>query len=171
MKSREEVHIETLTVEDDGTIPNHPGFPVLVYEQTVTGSDDVKELFNTNNWLGAWKGSVFEYHHYHSNSHEVLGCVSGSALLHIGGEQGRQLNVKNGDILVLPAGYGHKLIEQSEDFAVIGAYPGGSNYDMCTGDPSERPEKVNNIYRVPLPDYDPVFGSDGPLFTYWTNFS
>ncbi|MBO0994440.1 cupin domain-containing protein [Bacillus sp. SD088] len=73
------------------------------------------------------------YHHYHSNTHEVLAVVSGWANLQLGGEKGVEVKVTKGDVIVLPAGTGHKLIEKSPEFGVVGAYPNGNKYDFCYG--------------------------------------
>jgi uncharacterized protein YjlB len=64
------------------------------------------------------------------------------------------------DVVVIPAGVGHKRIEGSLDFRVIGAYPGGR---LLRGLPGERPRADRNIASVPLPDNDPIAGPGGPL--------
>lgn len=85
----------------------------------------------------------------------------------MGGEHGEQLTAERGDVLVLPAGTGHKLLKKEAGFSVIGAYPNGQNYDICYGKKEERPEKLDNIKQVPIPDYDPIYGERGKLFAYW----
>ena len=40
-------------------------------------------------------------------------------------------------------------------------------WDLRRGDPAERDEVLANIAAVPLPDADPVQGSDGPLTEIW----
>ena len=47
-------------------------------------------------------------------------------------------------------------MESSLDFSVIGAYPGGRNWDLLRGLPGERPRADRNIAAVPLPDNDPI---------------
>ncbi|QKY71675.1 cupin domain-containing protein [Lentibacillus sp. CBA3610] len=169
MKHADDITIETLKYEDDGSIPNHPSYPLLLYKNVMTSEEDPKDILAENNWLGAWRGRVAPYHHYHSNSHEVLVVAGGSAKLQLGGEQGGQVRIEQGDAIILPAGFGHKLLEGSADFTVIGAYPNGQSYDFCYGKADERPEKLENIKKVPLPYNDPLFGKNGPLFSYWTD--
>lgn len=155
--------------EDDGTIPNNPQLNVIFYPEAF--KDDLERMeavFNRNNWQNSWMGGVFDYHHYHSNTHEVIGVRSGSAILQLGGEDGEQIKVKAGDVAVLPAGTGHKKIEATADFQVIGAYPNGVSYNLKTGEPGERPFVLEDIQNTPLPQTDPVYGKTGPLLDHWT---
>jgi uncharacterized protein YjlB len=53
---------------------------------------------------------------------------------------------EEGDIVVIPASVGHKNVGCSADFSVLGAYPRRrENYDLHTGEESERPEVLENI--------------------------
>ena len=106
-------------------------------------------------------------HHYHSTTHEVLAVYRGAATLQLGGEKGRKFAVNPGNVIVIPAGVGHKRVESSEDFGVVGAYPGGRHWDLLRGRPGERPQAERNIAAVPLPENDPIYGPDGPLRKIW----
>ncbi len=151
--------------EDDGRIPNNPTLPLVIYRVALAPSDDLaKELerrFAANGWTNSWRNGVFDYHHYHSNTHEVLGVAKGEARICFGGEQGEVLTVSAGDVAILPAGTGHKCEWTSEDFLVVGAYPDGRDYDICRGDPAAHAGAVARIANVPPPKRDPVFGGDG----------
>jgi uncharacterized protein YjlB len=116
---------------------------------------------------GTWRNGIYSYHHYHSTAHEVLGCYRGSAKVQFGGESGIVEELSAGDVVIIPAGVGHKNLGASADFAVVGAYPRGQDYDMNYGKPGERPRADENIARVPLPETDPIFGKDGPLLRHW----
>jgi uncharacterized protein YjlB len=154
--------------EDDGTIPNNPDLPVLFYQGVLKDkAGEAEAVFNRNNWLNSWTNGVFAYHHYHSNAHEVLGVLRGNALLQIGGESGKKVEVHAGDIIVLPAGTGHKKLGASPDFKVAGAYPNGMSCNLKTGRKEERPAVLNEIKQVPLPEQDPVYGDQGPLIMQW----
>ncbi len=160
--------INTYYFKDDGTIPNNPDLPVMVYKGVLRDEPEETEgIFNRNGWLNSWTNGVFGYHHYHSISHEVLGVASGSAVLQLGGERGRKVELTAGDVVVLPAGTGHKRISATPDFRVVGAYPDGMDYDVCTGDPGERPRVLDHIRLVPLPGTDPLYGASGPLMDAW----
>lgn len=154
--------------EDDGSIPNNPSLEVIVYPAVFKENpQEIETVFNSHDWTNSWTGGVFDYHHYHSNTHEALGVCRGSATLQIGGEQGEALTVSAGDVVLLPAGTGHKKLEASSDFAIVGAYPGGVSYNLKTGEPGERPFVLEDIQNTPLPKTDPVFGNEGPVFEKW----
>jgi len=110
---------------------------------------------------------IFPSHHYHSTAHEVLVVYGGSARVQFGGEAGIVASVTAGDVVIIPAGVGHKNLGATADFRVIGAYPRGQTWDICYGRAGERPRADENIARVPLPSADPVLGREGPLFAYW----
>jgi uncharacterized protein YjlB len=140
-------------------IPNHPKLPVLLYrgvDAAAAGPDACRELFASNGWGGSWVDGVFDFHHFHSTSHEVLGVVAGSATLELGGPQGTAFEVAAGDVVVLPAGTGHRRAGASGDFSVVGAYPvGQEDYDLLRdADEAAR----SRIAAVPWPDHDPVTG-------------
>lgn len=154
-----------------GGIPNNLELPLLLYQQVFAGNDNpeqrFKEAFRQNNWGGSWINGVFSYHHYHSNAHEVLGVLEGSAMLLLGGPDGEEVAVQAGDMVVLPAGTGHCRKSATPDFKVIGAYPEGQeDYDICT-EKDKTDEKKKNIARVPMPAADPVGGPEGPLMHHW----
>ena len=159
--------------EDDGRIPNNPNLPLLVYPGALGGSERdasrCREKLAANGWGGSWVNGVFPYHHYHSTSPEVLCVVGGSARIAFGGPGGKVVEVGAGDVVVIPAGVGHKNEGSSGGFSVVGAYPRGQeSYDLRTGEEGERPEVLENIRNVPLPASDPLHGERGPLVERWS---
>lgn len=145
--------------------PNHMVLPVIIYHDI---KEDPSELFKRNDWHQIWMNGVFDYHHFHPNCHEVLGVKAGQAELLIGGENGRTVTVHKGDVLLLPAGYGHKRLAMSEDFRIVGAYPTEDAVETATS--YDDLAAVNRtINRVKLPASDPVTGSNGPMFKEWHN--
>lgn len=158
-------------LHDDGQFPNSALF-LLIYRGAVNipgdnGPAAIEELFDKNNWKNSWRNGVYDYHHYHSNTHEVLGVYDGSARLQFGGPKGIAENISKGDIIIIPAGVAHKCISAGNDFKCVGAYPDGRDYDIKKGEENDRPEADENIKAVPLPEKDPVYGSDGPLILNW----
>jgi uncharacterized protein YjlB len=162
---------EQFLFKDDGKIPNSK-YPVLLYRNIHPSTEKVeaswfKRQFAKNNWTNAWENGIYSYHHYHSTTHEVLGVYQGSALLHVGGENGARVEVQAGDVIVIPAGVGHKNLRSSQDFGVVGAYPDGRDWDLLKGEKGERPTADNNIASLPLPDFDPILGKDDGLKKIW----
>lgn len=155
-----------------GGIPNHPRWPLLVYPGAVSlsGSDPAalfEELFDRHRWPAAWRNGVFPFHHYHSNAHEALGIYSGEVTVRFGGDPGLELTARPGDVLVLPAGTGHRKVSSRGSLGIVGAYPEGQDPDHCTPLLTDTRRPAESIARVPLPACDPVFGAGGPLFGHW----
>ena len=163
--------IESFIFQDDGTFPNNP-LPLLVLKQAFDvalkiNPSEIENVFHSNNWGNSWRNGLYPFHHYHSTAHEVLAVACGTARVQFGGENGPVIDVQPGDVVVIPAGVGHKNLGSSFDLLVVGAYPPGPSWDLCRGTPEERPWALENIARVPLPAADPIFGMQGPLRTHW----
>ena len=144
-------------------IPNHPAFPVLIYhgvEAVGRGAEACRALFAEHGWRGSWVDGVLDFHHFHSTSHEVLGVIAGEATLELGGPQGQAFEVARGDVLVLPAGTGHRRATADAEFTVVGAYPAGQeDYDLLRGDdPAEVERARQRIAALAAPPDDPVGG-------------
>lgn len=156
-----------------GSIPNHPRWPLLVYPAAVAieGADPAsafEELFRRNGWPPAWRDGVFPFHHFHSNAHEALGIFSGEVTVQFGGEPGVVLTAQPGDVIVLPAGTGHKKLSSRGELGVVGAYPANQTPNMRTPLLSSARRSASDVAGVPLPECDPVGGSGGALFEHWT---
>jgi uncharacterized protein YjlB len=158
---------------DDGLTPNNPHWPVLHYRGVIALDDGFdpaaifEVLFAAHGWKDGWRDQVYDYLHYHSGQHEVLGFARGSASLRLGGARGRKLKVKAGDVLVLPAGTGHQRLSMSRDLLVVGAYPRKGGYDMCRPGKADHDRAASAISKVPRPRADPVYGAEGPLTRLW----
>ncbi|GAB2772955.1 hypothetical protein GCM10027275_14890 [Rhabdobacter roseus] len=162
---------ELLLFPDDGTIPNSK-YPLLLYRQAFAAqgtrsAEWLEDTFAAHHWTNSWRWGVYPFHHYHSNTHEVLGVFSGSALLQLGGEQGPSVQVQAGDVIVIPAGVGHKCLRHSDEFTVVGAYPDGLSPDLKKGQPGDRPEADQNLAQVPMPTTDPLYGAEAGLRKIW----
>lgn len=163
---------DTYVFEDNGLIPNN-SLPLIVRQGAVTPREKnpakaFEEIFSRNGWTNSWRDGIFDYHHYHPDTHEVLGIASGSASVRFGGESGELVGLSAGDVVIIPAGVGHALIHGSHDLLVVGAYPGGGDYETLLDDPDVIAYARKRIAQVPLPDADPVDGADGPLMKLWS---
>ncbi|HYC86086.1 MAG TPA: cupin domain-containing protein [Chryseosolibacter sp.] len=167
-KAVQQLNIIRHIIKDDGRFPNNSLLPLLVFQQAIADPDAeiVEEIFESNMWINPWRDGVFDYHHYHSTAHEVLGVIRGVARIQFGGPEGVTLQVEAGDVVIIPAGVAHKCVEADEFFQVVGAYPEGQEYDLMKGEDGERARAQENIKRVPLPA-DPLYGTDGPLVKNW----
>lgn len=149
--------------------------PVLVYRQALTlphqkrkSAEIVRKVFAAHGWGNAWQNGIYDFHHFHSNTHECLGICMGEATVILGGPGGLPVKLGMGDVIILPAGVGHKCSSKSEDFLCVGAYPQGKDYDIKLGKASEFEEAKKRIASVPVPAGDPVFGNEGFLKAYWS---
>ena len=167
--------VETYRFRDDGTVPNNPALPLVLYRRALPESSDrasaCERMFDRNGWPDAWRNGIYAHHHYHSTAHEVLGIAAGSARVRLGGESGQTVELRAGDVVVIPAGVAHKRESASPDLLVIGAYPRGQRPDICGAEPSAHDKAAENIRAVPLPSADPVTGGDGPLLRRWRGAS
>lgn len=165
-------------VEGDDQFPNCSvqHLPVLVYKaafaSSASSSDLAKEIeqtFDRNGFPPKWRAPLFDYPHYHSTSHEILGVYKGSACARFGGpKQAVEHDVGAGDIMVIPAGVSHESVISCGGFDMVGAYPIGYKWDMKYGKSQEEKEEAEaNIRKVGVPTTDPVYGSKGPIFDHW----
>jgi uncharacterized protein YjlB len=154
---------ETWTAPPGDRIPNNPRFPVLLYRRVdaaADGAEAIRALFASHGWGGSWVDGVFDFHHFQSTSHEVLGVIAGAATLELGGPQGEAFEVSAGHVVVLPAGTGHRRASAEAAFRVVGAYPAGQeDYDLLRGDdPAEVEAARERIAGLGAPPEDPVGG-------------
>ena len=157
--------------QDDGVVPNSV-FPLIIYQNALSLPENdparaFEQVFAANRWSRSWRNGIYPFHHYHATAHEVLGIAQGSARVCMGGEQGVRLTIEPGDVMVIPAGVGHKNLGASTDLLVVGAYPDGQHPDLCRESAREHKHALENIPKVPMPASDPVFGTNGAVMNLW----
>jgi uncharacterized protein YjlB len=164
---------QTFQLHDDGETPNNERLPLVLFRSPVRldrafdPAAVFEDLFDANGWRGSWRDDMYEFNHWHTVTHEVLGIARGWLQAEFGGVRGHKIHVKASDVLILPAGTGHRRLRRSDDLLVVGAYPAGSDYDEKRPRDHAHDESVVHIARVPEPICDPVYGPRGPLVAAW----
>ena len=160
--------------EDDGTTPNNPRLPLIVYRGVLRAHEGrdraavCEDLFAEHGWANGWRNGIHLFLHFHTRTHEVLGIARGTARVEFGGDKGQTLEVQAGDVVVLPAGTGHRRVSSSVDLLVVGAYPTtGSSFDQVRPNEIDVDKARQHIAAVGRPAQDPVYGKDGPLTQLW----
>lgn len=161
----------TLAFADDGLVPNN-ALPFVVYKGVIVfdsgpAEETIERLFGANGWGQTWRNGVFDFLHYHATVHEALGVARGRALVRFGGDGGEDVEMRRGDVAILPAGTGHQCLAASTDFVVVGAYPPGPAMEVARPTPDNHRKALATIPKVPRPATDPVYGAGGPLPKLW----
>jgi len=156
----------------DGETPNS-SLPLVVYrgalrlEEACDPAAVFEETFARHGWHDAWRNGIYDFLHFHSATHEVLGFARGKVTIEFGGRRGRTLTLNAGDVAVLPAGIGHRLITSTDDLLVVGAYPRSGRYDEPRPEEIDYVDALTSIAKVRMPRQDPVYGAAGPLIELW----
>ncbi|MGE5294376.1 MAG: hypothetical protein ACM3VT_06070, partial [Solirubrobacterales bacterium] len=77
-------NVEAFILTNDGIFPNNPKLPLLIYKKALNTDvpdlvSHVQAIFADHGWGNSWVDSIYDFHHYHSISHEVLAICSGQA--------------------------------------------------------------------------------------------
>jgi len=158
--------------KDDGRTPNNR-LPLVLYRTPVVLDPHLdpaavfEDLFAAHGWRGSWRNGMYEFLHFHTATHEVLGIARGNLRAEFGGSSGRVLELKAGDVVILPAGTGHRRRNASRDLLVVGAYPATGSYDEPKPADIPHAKAVAAIARARVPAEDPVYGKKGPLVQLW----
>lgn len=81
----------TFRLKDDGETPNNPKFPLVLYGTPVKLAPDYdpaavfEALFESNGWGDGWRDSMYDWLHWHTGTHEVLGIARGWLKAQFGG--------------------------------------------------------------------------------------
>lgn len=165
---------ETRTFQPSGGIPNNR-LPAVIYRDALP--NEAREgkaacaLLSANGWGGNWLYGVYPFWHFHTRGHEALACVAGHARLGLGGDGGIEVEVRQGDVCVLPAGVGHRCLEASDDFTMAGGYPPGQQGDIVREGDMPAEKAAADIARLPLPGTDPMSGRPDGVVELWRQAS
>lgn len=155
---------ETIWIPPGDGVPNNPRLPVLIYRGAFPGGspEAAEALLARHGWNPAWRDGIHSHTHYHTTAHEALAIAGGTVTVRLGGDEGQEFGLSSGDIVVLPAGTGHKCLEASGDLLVVGAYPPGQSPDERRASPEHAAEFRARIARLPDPPGCPVTGAPYP---------
>ena len=148
----------------------------MIFRNTSNGSGEqlaehFEKTFARNGWPPAWRYTVYDYPHYHSTTHEVIGVFRGKADVHFGDDAGFTPRLSAGDVVVIPAGVSHQRLWQTNDFQGVGAYPAGYEPDEIRKDSDAMPKDIAaRIAKLGIPN-DPLSGEEGPLVKIWSEAS
>lgn len=97
----QEAYLVAHKIEENGNFPNNPTLPLMIYKGTLRLHPDdnveaIKKVFAQNGYTNAWVDGIFDYHHYHSNTHEVMGVFCGKADVQFGGDHGVCIELDKG---------------------------------------------------------------------------
>ncbi|ANH83980.1 hypothetical protein A8C56_15395 [Niabella ginsenosidivorans] len=157
--------------KEEEHIPNSR-LPVLIYRGVFHMDDDccekwLIEKFITNKWIYNQDHTVFEYDHYYTNTHLVLGVCLGEGQLQIGGKLGITAHVEKGDVIVIPAGVALRLASTGNDFKLVAAYSFEGVPELRKGSAGDRPAADTTIASTQLPLLDPILGPEEGLLHIW----
>lgn len=146
-------------------VPNSP-YPLLHYQEFLAANTDSEsiatqfyDILSSNKWQAQW---IFRYgqtqrSHYHSQAHECMVVLSGSAIIRFGvadtvedmdentygsGKEGGsiELRVNTGDVLIIPVGVAHKTFS-AELAAMFQRLSPGDGHSV----PSDFREQLHSI--------------------------
>ena len=167
------VHAKHYLIKVNKNFPNSD-LPVIIYQrifilpkQKNKAAEIVQRIFLKNGWSNSWRNGIYDFHHYHSNTHECMAVCSGTAEVLLGGPGRKKIKLKTGDVVILPAGTAHKCMSHSSDFFCVGAYPQGKQYDMNYGTPEELLRAKKRIAKTRIPAKDPALSTEGFLKMFW----
>ncbi|KAK3710700.1 hypothetical protein LTR37_010119 [Vermiconidia calcicola] len=157
--------------------------PVLVYRNVLPSDlseESVSKAIAANHWV---KGGVFKHYptaHFHSNVHECYAALRGktTCLYGVGplddASDGVEFDMQAGDIAVHAAGVAHRNTWSTDDYVYMGLYPKGApkwSNNFCKDGVEETERKTEQARSIPVPEWDPIHGFDGPLPTIWRQAS
>lgn len=166
------VEPEIYLLAEGAEVPNNPDLPVLIYRKVslLQGEElaaQFEKIFRSNGWPPAWRYFIYDFAHYHSTAHEVIGVFAGRSLVKLGADKALETWLEAGDVIVIPAGVSHESLQRTTDFCGVGAYPMGQKSDSIRPSVSGKPMAAARIEKLSKPAADPLFGKSGPLQLRW----
>lgn len=148
------MQVRRILLQTDHLSPNaRPhNLPALHYPslfaRTQSSASQIEAHISKLGWQPAWRYGMYKQAHYHSSTHELLAVFRGNAEILLGGsdelassvaasggndevkegegEAHKVIKLEMGDALLLPAGYSHRALRDSDGFQMVGSYPDGA---------------------------------------------
>lgn len=153
-----------------GGIPNSR-LPLVIFKGglpvAARGGEAACALYRANGWGGTWVYTVYPFWHFHTEGHEVLSCVAGTARIGFGGDDGIVADVSVGDVAIVPAGVGHKKLSASPGFQMAGGYPPKQQGDIVRPGEMTAEQITAAIAKLALPETDPITGRADGMPAIW----
>ncbi|KAL9617198.1 MAG: hypothetical protein Q9160_008003 [Pyrenula sp. 1 TL-2023] len=128
------VEVKKYRLSPTALIPNSPNpllhYPGLLADKAECNASKVQDIFSSNGWQvqWIWRYGPTQTSHYHSQAHECMVVLSGSATVRFGAadtssdletstygsgkeDGGVELHAEAGDVFVIPAGVSHKTFD------------------------------------------------------------
>lgn len=168
------LRVSRYQIPKHGLMPNTSlqNKPLLIYHSAFSSSPlSASQIETYIRSVGVcapqWRYTMYSTTHFHSTTHELLVISSGKARLLFGGEGnpgGVKVDVTAGDVILVPAGVGHQLLEDHGGFEMVGSYPvGAEKWDMCYGREGDNSKGIEaRIRGLGWFDKDPLYGQEGP---------
>ena len=156
---------ESYMSKPQGKIPKNR-FPLLVQRNAIPGggAEAIKARFRENGWSNNCDDpGIYEYAHFHSTTHECLGCAQGwmEFSLSVGEGGWTKVRIEQGDVIVMPAGVSHEMVSMAEDIHMCGGYPDGRDWDDIQEaflSDEDYKRACKRIMMLPIPAKDPATG-------------
>ena len=80
-----------VSFKNNGLVPNHPRWPLIIYRGAVALDERqdpaamIEDLFEASGRGATCRDGIYDYVHYHSRIHEVLGIARGKGRVRFGG--------------------------------------------------------------------------------------
>ena len=101
-------NLEDYFFGETNEIPNNPLLPLIIYRAVIKNFENLatqfEKIFYVNHWKPTWRFGIYDFPHYHSNAHEVIGVYRGRAKVLLGHRRCLSTWLKPGDVVVIPAG-------------------------------------------------------------------
>jgi uncharacterized protein YjlB len=156
-------HFLNSTVSDLPVVHYHP----FESNSGTVEPSDVEALVTKHGFEPQWRYSMFDFDHFHSTTHELLVPFRGRATIVLGGME--RLDVRAGDVLLLPAGVAHRAERAEDGFCMVGSYPAGAkSWDNCRGGEAGVEVRIKNLGKGGVM-MDPMYGreQDAPVMNAW----